>query len=85
MSHLTAGRAQMATSLAFHLSFAVFGVGLPVMMLIAEGLHNKEIASKLGVSVKTVEFHKSRIFQRLGVSEPIAAVRLAIREGFISA
>src|SRR3954451_19702174 len=39
MSHLVAGRAQMGTSLAFHLSFAVFGVGLPVMMLIAEGLH----------------------------------------------
>jgi cytochrome bd ubiquinol oxidase subunit I len=39
MSHLVAGRAQMGTSLAFHLSFAVFGVGLPVMMLIAEGLY----------------------------------------------
>src|SRR6201996_5364166 len=39
MSHLIAGRAQMGTSLAFHLSFAVFGVGLPVMMLIAEGMH----------------------------------------------
>ena len=39
MSHLAAGRAQMGTSLAFHLSFAIFGVGLPVMMLIAEGLH----------------------------------------------
>src|SRR6185312_12460795 len=39
MSHLVAGRAQMGTSLAFHLSFAIFGVGLPVMMLIAEGLH----------------------------------------------
>src|SRR4051794_33090146 len=38
MSHLVAGRAQMGTSLAFHLSFAVFGVGLPVMMLTAEGL-----------------------------------------------
>src|SRR3954464_9255061 len=39
MSHLVAGRAQMGTSLAFHLSFAVFGVGLPVMMSIAEGVH----------------------------------------------
>lgn len=39
MNHLVAGRAQMGTSLAFHLSFAVFGVGLPVMMSIAEGLH----------------------------------------------
>src|SRR6201992_2683825 len=39
MRHLIAGRAQMGTSLAFHLSFAVFGVGLPLMMLIAEGMH----------------------------------------------
>jgi cytochrome d ubiquinol oxidase subunit I len=39
MNHVIAGRAQMGTSLAFHLSFAVFGVGLPLMMLIAEGLH----------------------------------------------
>jgi len=39
MSHLIAGRAQMGTSLAFHLSFAVFGVGLPLMMLIAEGMY----------------------------------------------
>ena len=38
MSHLIAGRAQMGTSLAFHLSFAVFGVGLPLMMLLAEGM-----------------------------------------------
>jgi cytochrome bd-type quinol oxidase subunit 1 len=39
IGHLTAGRAQMGTSLAFHLTFAVLGVGLPLMMLIAEGLH----------------------------------------------
>jgi cytochrome bd ubiquinol oxidase subunit I len=39
IDHLTAGRAQMGTSLAFHLTFAVLGVGLPLMMLIAEGLH----------------------------------------------
>jgi cytochrome bd ubiquinol oxidase subunit I len=39
IGHLTAGRAQMGTSLAFHLTFAVLGVGLPVMMLIAEGMH----------------------------------------------
>jgi cytochrome d ubiquinol oxidase subunit I len=37
--HLTAGRAQMGTSLSFHLFFAVLGVGLPLMMLVAEGMH----------------------------------------------
>ena len=39
VSHLTAGRGQMGTSLTFHLFFAVLGVGLPLMMLIAEGMH----------------------------------------------
>lgn len=39
VSHLTAGRGQMGTSLSFHLFFAVLGVGLPLMMLIAEGMH----------------------------------------------
>jgi cytochrome d ubiquinol oxidase subunit I len=39
ISHLTAGRGQMGTSLSFHLFFAVLGVGLPVMMLTAEGMH----------------------------------------------
>jgi cytochrome d ubiquinol oxidase subunit I len=31
VSHLTAGRGQMGTSLSFHLFFAVLGVGLPLM------------------------------------------------------
>ena len=39
VGHLAAGRAQMGTSLSFHLFFAVLGVGLPLMMLIAEGMH----------------------------------------------
>jgi cytochrome d ubiquinol oxidase subunit I len=39
ISHLSAGRGQMGTSLSFHLFFAVLGVGLPLMMLTAEGMH----------------------------------------------
>ena len=39
ISHLTTGRAQIGTSLSFHLFFAVLGVGLPLMMLAAEGMH----------------------------------------------
>jgi cytochrome d ubiquinol oxidase subunit I len=39
ISHLTTGRAQMGTSLSFHLMFAVLGVGMPLMMLVAEGMH----------------------------------------------
>src|ERR1700727_2927320 len=39
VSHLAAGRGQMGTSRTFHLFFAVLGVGLPLMMLTAEGMH----------------------------------------------
>ncbi|HEY0798519.1 MAG TPA: cytochrome ubiquinol oxidase subunit I [Candidatus Baltobacteraceae bacterium] len=38
MGHVVAARAQMGTSLAFHIVFAALGVGLPVLALIAEGL-----------------------------------------------
>lgn len=38
MSNLLAARAQMGTSLAFHIIFAALGVGLPLLMCISEGL-----------------------------------------------
>src|SRR5579862_7904335 len=38
MSDLLAARAQMGTSLAFHIIFASLGVGLPLLMCVAEGL-----------------------------------------------
>ena len=38
MEHLVAARAQMGTSLAFHIVFAALGVGLPLLVFIAEGL-----------------------------------------------
>jgi cytochrome d ubiquinol oxidase subunit I len=38
MDHVVAARAQMGTSLAFHIVFAALGVGLPLLVFIAEGL-----------------------------------------------
>jgi bd-type cytochrome oxidase subunit I len=38
MSNLLAARAQMGTSLAFHIIFASLGIGLPLLLCIAEGL-----------------------------------------------
>ncbi|GAC1308382.1 MAG: cytochrome ubiquinol oxidase subunit I [Vulcanimicrobiaceae bacterium] len=38
MDHLLAARAQMGTSLAFHFIFAALGVGLPLLLVIVEGL-----------------------------------------------
>jgi cytochrome d ubiquinol oxidase subunit I len=39
MDTLTAARAQMEMSLAFHMIFAAFGIGMPLMLVIAEGLY----------------------------------------------
>jgi cytochrome d ubiquinol oxidase subunit I len=38
MEHVIAARAQMGTSLAFHIVFAALGVGLPLLVFVAEGL-----------------------------------------------
>lgn len=55
-----------------------------VLELVSEGLPNKAIASRLGVSDHTVKFHLSSIFGKLGVSTRTEAVRAAVRAGLIS-
>ena len=47
-----------------------------VMRLIADGLLNKLIADKLGLSIRTVEVHRARIFDKLGVSSAVALANL---------
>src|SRR5512138_3658528 len=44
----------------------------------AQGLHAKEIASALGISTRTVEVHKTRIMDKLGVRNLAELVRFAI-------
>jgi len=56
---------------------------IEVLRMIAEGLGNKEIASKLGISDHTVKFHISAIFAKLGASSRTEAVIIGIREGLI--
>ncbi|MCA9636544.1 MAG: cytochrome ubiquinol oxidase subunit I, partial [Myxococcales bacterium] len=41
MTDLFAARAQMALSLAFHIIFAIVGVAMPLLMVVAERLHQK--------------------------------------------
>lgn len=55
-----------------------------VLELVSEGLPNKAIASRLGVSDHTVKFHLSSIFGKLGVSTRTEAVRRAVRAGLIN-
>ena len=54
-----------------------------VLRLIAEGLSTKEIAFKLGLSVKTVETHRAQLMERLEIRDVAGLVRFAIRSGLI--
>ncbi len=56
-----------------------------VLQLLAEGRVRKEIAQILGVSVKTVEFHKQKITEKLGLHTDAALTAYAIRHGIASA
>ena len=55
-----------------------------VLELLAEGLPNKAIAARLGVSDQTVKFHVSAISGKLGASNRTDAVRRAVRRGLIT-
>ena len=54
-----------------------------VLRMLAEGLANKEIAARLGISEHTVKFHISSILDKLGASTRTEAVTLGIRRGLI--
>lgn len=54
-----------------------------VLQMIAEGLINKEIATKLGLSVYTVEAHRGRLMEKLNLHSTSELVRFAIRNGLI--
>ena len=54
-----------------------------VLQLIAEGKSTKEVASLLGISVKTADSHRSRLMQKLDVHEVASLVRYAVRKGVV--
>ena len=55
-----------------------------VLIQIAEGLSNKEIASTLGVGVRTVETHRERIMKKLGIHSVAGLTKFALSQGLIS-
>lgn len=54
-----------------------------VLRLIALGYSNKEIATRLDLSVKTIEAHKANAMRKLGISGRIDIVRYAILQGWM--
>ena len=55
-----------------------------VLVAIAEGLSNKEIACRLGVGVRTVETHRERIMRKLNIHSIAGLTRFAIQKGLIT-
>lgn len=56
---------------------------IEVLCALAEGLYNKEIASKLQISEKTVKNHVSNIFKKIGVADRTQAAVYAIKHKFV--
>lgn len=54
-----------------------------ILTLLADGLSSKEIAFRLGRSVKTIETHRARLMERLDIHDVPGLVKYALRAGFI--
>ena len=54
-----------------------------VLVAIAEGLSNKEIACRLGVGVRTIETHRERIMRKLSIHSVAGLTKFAIAKGLV--
>jgi two-component system nitrate/nitrite response regulator NarL len=54
-----------------------------VLILIAQGRSNKEIASQLGIGVRTIETHRERIMRRLDIHSVAGLTKFAIANGLV--
>lgn len=54
-----------------------------VLQLIAEGKANKQTAAELGIGIKTVEKHRGRVMQKLGIHETAGLTRYAMGAGIV--
>ena len=57
---------------------------IEIMILIAEGLSNKEIGEKLFISHRTVDSHRTNLMKKVGVNNIAGLIRFAIKTGFVS-
>jgi DNA-binding NarL/FixJ family response regulator len=55
-----------------------------VLELVADGLSNKAVAARLGLSDETVKFHLGSVFGKLGASNRTDAVRQALKRGIVA-
>jgi len=83
-----AGKTYLAPAAAAKLAEGVTHVQLTprelvTLRLMADGKSNKEIASELGISERTVKTHLGHLFEKLGVASRTEAVKIATRRGLV--
>jgi DNA-binding NarL/FixJ family response regulator len=83
-----AGKTYLAPAAAAKLAEGVTRVQLTprelsTLQLIADGRSNKEIASELRISERTVKTHLGHLFDKLGVTSRTEAVKIATRRGLV--
>jgi len=54
-----------------------------IILLCRDGLQCKEIADRLNISINTVNTHKKKIFQKLGINNTVEMVQYALKKGII--
>ena len=86
--HVLAGKTYLAPSAAAKLAEGVTRVQLTpremaALRLMADGKANKEIASELNISERTVKTHLGHLFEKLGVTSRTEAVKVATRRGLV--
>jgi DNA-binding CsgD family transcriptional regulator len=54
-----------------------------ILALLADGLVNKQIAARLGISTNTVKTHLELLFEKLGVTTRAEAVAIGVKRGFL--
>jgi DNA-binding NarL/FixJ family response regulator len=54
-----------------------------ILRLLAEGCSAKEVANKLEISPRTVEFHKYQMMETLGIRHSAELVHFAIKHGIV--
>ncbi|MFT3756105.1 MAG: response regulator [Pseudoxanthomonas sp.] len=86
------GKRYLGSNIAQNLALANVGGGaspfdalspreLEVAMLLTQGLRQDDIAKRLSLSAKTINTHKSRLYEKLGITDGIALARLAAQYG----
>lgn len=86
------GKRYLASSIAQHMALSGIGADgcpfdalspreLEVALLLTRGLRQEDIAKRLSLSAKTVNTHKTRLFDKLEIRDSIALARLATQFG----